>query len=159
MFDEARDDFRDERLEPFVVAVFLGVDDAVPVDDPAHVAEPVIAQDERFGVAPARRVAERGAQGVHGFEYAALRAGGSGWRSATVASELALRAARMLRPAAESAKDWRRSLPGAVVTRPRFLKARRIRLSWPGPGRGRFADLSGGGIGRGARARRGRAFR
>src|SRR5258708_38183675 len=43
--DELSDDLGDQRLKAFVVAVFLGVKNSVPVDDPAHVSGLVGSED------------------------------------------------------------------------------------------------------------------
>src|SRR5438034_3160731 len=44
--DELRDDVRHQRLERFVPPVFLPVDRAVPLDDPAHIAGAVRAESD-----------------------------------------------------------------------------------------------------------------
>src|SRR5581483_7966614 len=46
VLDERRHDRRDQRLEPFVVAVFVRIENAVAMNHPAHIARPVRPEDE-----------------------------------------------------------------------------------------------------------------
>src|SRR5918995_1803801 len=68
--DELRHDLRHERLEPLIPAILSGVEDAVAVDDPAHVAGqvgPEKVRDHRLG-----RNAEKPLDGLHRSDQAFL---------------------------------------------------------------------------------------
>src|SRR5918912_2232008 len=61
---------RDQSLEALVPTVLPGIEDAVPVDDPAHVAGLVRTQEKGFGKLEA--LVEDAFDGLHGLEKASL---------------------------------------------------------------------------------------
>ncbi len=73
--DEVGGDAGDEGLETFVPAILFGVEEAVTLDDPAHVSGAVGPEDIRWRW-PWRRVAEHGFDGGHGLDETGALVGG-----------------------------------------------------------------------------------
>ena len=73
--EEAGDEGGDEGFELVVEAVLAGIEKAVLLDDPTHVAGLVVADEEAFGAAVGRG-SEDILNGLHGAEEAGLVEGG-----------------------------------------------------------------------------------